>query len=108
MSPSREATVVCSGRRWSRPSSATSWARTSDCRLRRLLREAMTDSIEQLCLNPFLVSRRRPAQDGFTCENPFLNTDFVLEGGSFAQLVAALRGAVGRAEIQAILCERFE
>jgi SagB-type dehydrogenase family enzyme len=68
----------------------------------------MTDSIEQLCLNPFLVSRRRPAQDGFTCENPFLNTDFVLEGGSFAQLVAALRGAVGRAEIQAILCERFE
>lgn len=64
--------------------------------------------VKELRLNPFLVSRRGADQQVFTCEDPLGNKDFQLEGGSFAELVAALRGVTGSEEVVSVLCERLE
>lgn len=64
--------------------------------------------LKELQLNPFLVSRGGIDQQMLTCEDPLGNKDFQLEEGSFAEVFAALRGAVGSEEILSVLCGRFD
>lgn len=64
--------------------------------------------VRELRLNPFLVSRRGADQGVFTCEDPLGNKDFQLEGGSFAEIFAALRGVTGFEEVVSVLCKRLD